>query len=136
MIDVNTLYKWVNKNSERGDCTCGKCIDAPEELNQPKGHTANVTFFKVALKGEPNKEEFATLVKEILPNDGTEIGYMQLGGILGDQGFALQVMGIGYIFELWRLLSPDTMIPFMDEETKLKMAGHGMVSIQAKTEEE
>ena len=133
-MEISKLADFVSKHLVRGACTCGKCIDAPEnpELEQPEGHVANLTFFKVSLVGDPDAEEFATLTEGILPDDGGEVNYIWLGGVLGDQGFALQVMGMGELLGIWKLLSPDTMMPFMDEETKQMMAGNGMVSIQAR----
>jgi len=130
-MDVDSLYEFVSRYSIRGACTCGRCVDAPEhpEAEQPAGHVADLTFFKVSLTGDPDPDEFKALTKELTPDDGVELNYLALGGVLGDQGFALQVMGVGELLGAWKLLSPDTMMPFLDEETKQKMAGAGMVSI-------
>lgn len=135
-MDIDNLYDFISKHLVRGACTCGRCIDAPDnpEANQPEGHVANLTFFKVSLTGEPDTEEFTRLTEGLLPSDGSEINYLALGGLLGDQGFALQVMGMGALLGTWTLLSPDTVVPFLDDATKQKMAGSGMVSIKAKGE--
>lgn len=131
-----TLVDYIRDNSYRGACKCGKCVDSgdnPEE-HQPEGHTVDLTFFKVALIGEPSKDEFEELTADIseLLKEGTEIGYMQLGGMLGDQGMALQVMAIGDLLGVWKVNSPESMLPFMDAEMKMQMAGQGMISIQTK----
>ncbi len=136
-MDIDKLHDFISKHTVRGACTCGQCIDAPDnpEANQPEGHVANLTFFKVSLTGDPSAEEFTILTEGLLPTDGSEINYLTLGGLLGDQGFALQVMGMGALLGAWTLLSPDTMAPFLDDATKQKMAGMGMVSIKAKADD-
>lgn len=50
---------------------------------------------------------------------------------VGDSGIrlALRMMGMGHLLGIWKLLSPDTVMPFLDDETKKMMAGNGMVSI-------
>jgi hypothetical protein len=38
-------------------------------------------------------------------------------------------MALGYHLQLWDLLTPNTIMPFLDDDTKRKMAGVGMISI-------
>lgn len=136
---IEELNQYVLSHIERGACTCGRCPDGPEnpEDKQPQGHTVNLTFFKVSLKGDPKPEEFKALVEKVVPNvfDGEEHNYMNLGGELGDQGAALILIGMGKLLGVWEALTPDTIMSFLPQETKMKMAGQGMVSLKAKKEE-
>ena len=61
--------------------------------------------------------------------DGKEHNFINLGGWIGDQGYALRLMALGYHLELWELLTPNKLMPFLDDEMKSKMAGMGMISI-------
>ena len=127
------LRDYVMKFAERGACTCGKCIDAPEnpEKNQPTEHTVNLTFFQVKSNGG-DKDEFLSIVKSEFPHwlDGKEHNYIQMGGDIGDQTIALMRIGLGHLLGAWEALSPDTIIPFLDEEFKKQMADMGMVAMK------
>lgn len=139
---MKNLIEYINKHCVRGACTCGRCIDSspnPKEL-QPTGHTADVHFFKVALKDEPDVEMLRKLIQEqkgefneVNLFDGQEHNYMEIGGWIGDQGLALMLMGMGKLLNLWDLLTPTSMLgESIPDELKAQMAGMGMVSIKAK----
>jgi hypothetical protein len=126
------LHQYVEYYAARGDCTCGKCIDAPEKPAQPGGfHTADVFFFKVAAKPSANAAAMRELVKAEFPHwlDGREHSYLETAGDIGDQGMALTAMGLGAVLGLWSLLTP-RMLP-IPEDLRAQMAGMGMVTIQA-----
>ena len=135
------LGEFVLQHAERGACTCGRCKDAPEhpEEHQPDGHTADMIFFKVKARGEPDAGEFKKLISQhagsfnnIDPLDGTEHNYLELGGWLGDQGLALMFMGLGTLLGLWQLLTPVTMLKLESNEPLARqMANAGMLSIKA-----
>ncbi len=131
------LIDYVAKHTERGPCQCGKCFDAIKNPGdkQPEGHTANLTFFKVRKVNRPDPEEFRRLVKEEFPHwlDGKEHSYLETGGDIGDQGLALMAMGLGELLDIWELLTPNSIVPFLDEEMRMKMAGTGYITIRAKT---
>ena len=131
------LIDYVTKHTERGPCQCRKCFDAVKdpESKQPEGHTADLTFFKVRKVNNPDPEEFRKLVEEELPHwlDGKEHSYLETGGDIGDQGLALMAMGLGGILGIWELLTPNSMVPFLDEGMKMEMAGTGYVTIRAET---
>ena len=90
------LVDFVEKHGLRGACQCGQCIDAPPhpENRQPPGHTANLTFFKVAVHGDPDRDEFCRLT-ENLATEPREYGYMELGAELGGQGVCFDGYGRG-----------------------------------------
>ena len=133
---LNDLISFMDVSFERGACRCGRCADAPTEpeKHQPNGHTVNLTFFEMSLKGQPDPKAFKSLVEKALPNllDGEEHNYLQLGAEVGDQGRAICLIGLGHLLGLWKALSPDTIMPFLDQATKQTMAGQGFLSLQAK----
>jgi hypothetical protein len=125
------FIEYVLVHAQRGSCTCGQCIDAPDISVQPIGHTVDLTFFKVAAKGG-NKSEFLRLAREEFPGwfDGKEHSYIELGAQMGDQGIALMAIGLGDILGAWKALSPDTITPFLPADLKQTMAGAGLVAMQ------
>ena len=107
------LAEYVIEHSERGACQCGRCVDAPDDpaSKQPAGHTADLGFFKVALRNNPTREEFAAKIRahtgefcECKPLDGGVFDYIGLGGWIGDQGLAMQFMGLGALLGMWHVL--------------------------------
>jgi hypothetical protein len=135
-----TLARFVQEYTERGSCQCGKCVDAPEQPTEPQGqrHTADMVFFRVALKGNPNKDELLSLVASHSgvfntcdPYDGKEHNYMELGGWIGDQGLALQFMGLSALLGVTRLLTPVSLLHLTaDDPLAKQLAGVGLVAIQ------
>lgn len=97
----------------------------------------NMEFFKVAVTGDPTKDEFLKLVAEHKGEygdcdllDGKEHSYLEVGGWIGDQGIAMQCMALGVHLGIFKLLTPSTVMPFLDEDTKRLMAGQGLVCVQ------
>lgn len=134
------LREYVVKNVIRGACTCGRCVDAPEnpEEKQPSGHTADLIFFKVAqnFAGDADVGAFRALVEEEYPHwlDGTEHSYLEIGADVGDQGLALMTMGLGELLGVWKLLTPESIMPFLGRDLKLRMAQTGMITIRVQLE--
>ena len=133
------LRDYVEKYALRGACTCGRCCDAVEnpEKHQPTGETIDLTFFKVGKHCDANKEEFQRIAKKEFPHwfDGKEHSYLQAGADIGDQGKCLMAFGLGHLLGAWKCYCPETMMPFMDDDSKKLMAGNGMISIKTITEE-
>lgn len=97
----------------------------------------NMEFFKVAIVGDPTKDEYLRLIAEhggehcrCDLTDGKEHSYLEVGGWIGDQGLAMQCMALGVHLGVFKLLTPSTMLPFLDENTKQMLAGQGMVCVQ------
>ncbi len=143
---MNELIDFVSRYATRGPCCCGKCIDAPPnpEEEQPDGHTVDVHFFKVAAQAEEGElPHLAAQLRRLLsehkcasyginPLDGKEHNYMELGGWVGSQGWALTLMGLGARLGLWRLLTPRSVMgSIIDADMANRLAGMGMISIQA-----
>jgi len=135
-----TLYEFVLDHAIRGVCQCGQCIDAPPnpEKLQPIGHTADLIFFKVALKKVITEEEMKTtfleLIKKEQPHwlDGKEHNYLEMGANIGDQGVAMMAMGMGNLLGVWDLLTPESVLPGIPDHLKMMMAGRGLISITTK----
>ena len=106
-------------------------IDTHVTMNPKSGDTANLTFFTVGLRGKPDLIKFRQLVQDLdfAPQPGQERSYIELGGILEDQGYALKCMGLGQLLGEWQLLSPDTVMPDLPKELKQMMAGQGLITI-------
>lgn len=132
---MENLAQFVMSNTERGECKCGQCIDAGSKPD-PQGHTVDMVFFKVAKKNGATAEAFRKLTAEhkghygdVNPFDGKEHNFMELGGWIGDQGLAMQYMGLGVSLGLFKLLSPAML--GMEGQDAVQLAGMGMLAIQA-----
>lgn len=136
---MSKLTDYLVKNTERGDCTCGGCMDAPDTPTQPDGSTADVVFFHVKAGPEANADTLRELVRghkgewnNVDLFDGNEHNYIELGGWIGDQGMALTLMGLGSLLGLWKLLTPRTQLgPDLSDELVNRMAGMGFVAVRA-----
>ncbi len=141
---MKELYEFLDKYSLRGDCTCSRCVDAPQNPRQPTGHTADVFFFKVAARNNPSAEQFRVLIHNHKQGDfasvdlfdGNEHSYMELGGWIGDQGAALTLMGLGSVMGLWDLMTPQLLGFSSTDPLGQQMAGAGYITIKAKVKNE
>lgn len=132
------LIEYVMAKSTRGECQCGECFDRGEKPD-PTGHTADLMFFKVGVAGKPDADTFRRLTAEhvgafgsVDPFDGDEHGFMELGGWIGDQGLAMQYMGLGTVLGVFKLLSPKTMLgDLIPAELQMTMAQRGLLTVVA-----
>jgi hypothetical protein len=136
---MKELIDYVTNYAIRGDCTCGKCLDAPSNPKQPTEHAVDMIFFKVAAINGANADKLKELIAvnkkgefcDIDLFDGNEHNYMEIGGWIGDQGIALMLMGLGTILGLWDLLTPVTILKMNSNDPVCQqMAGMGMIVIQ------
>jgi len=132
------LQEYIVEHATRGACCCGQCADAPpnpQEM-QPRGHTADLCFFKVSAKNNPDADMLKTLIKSYTTDpvvdlfDKQEHSFIELGGWIGSQQLALMLMGLGTILGLWRLMTP-RMLPGLPTDMVMQLAGSGLVTIQA-----
>ena len=136
---MTNLNDYVLAHSRRGACQCGRCADAVANPSkcQPGGHTADMMFFKVANEGadaatlrqlvQEEKEAFSP----VNMFDGKEHNYLEVGGFVGDHGIALQLMGLGHLLGLWKLLTPTTILGIPSSSPlAMQMAVGGMVAVQ------
>lgn len=99
---------------------------------------SDVIFFKVVAVKDPNKDELVAALKEhsgefckVDVFDGGEHNYIELGGWLGSQDYALRLIGLGAEMGLWKLLTPKTMLGnLISEDLVQSMAGMGMIALQ------
>jgi hypothetical protein len=121
-------------------------IDQHALTGPAKDGEADVIFFGVtAINGATKEDLRAAIIKAGIKGafatvdlfDGQEHTYIEIGGWIGDQGFALKLIGLGAAVGLWELLTPRTVlgdIPQMTDELANHMAGMGYVSLQYKQE--
>lgn len=76
---------------------------------------------------EARRHELLGLLQEYEPRSHWTGGpsYIHVGGVIGDQGAALQLFGVGHVLGWWKVLLPkDLGIGGSDAD---KYAGHGMI---------
>ncbi len=120
------LVKYIQDYGLRGECQCGKCIDKQEDRPAPT-HSASVHFFWVSAREGATKEGLLEVLKEY-PDQKRLAGgpsYLELGGVLGDQGLALMLIGLGEVLGVWKVVTPKTF--GMTGEQANAMAGNGMI---------
>jgi hypothetical protein len=145
---MGSLVEYVFENCIRGTCICGKCEDTSAKKFQPDGNIVDVQFFKVALKNsklthtdkEVMKNNFIELIKnhkgiyrEIDLFDGNEHNVIDIGRWIGNQGVALELMGMGELLGIWKVATPNRIAPDFSEETRNMLAEAGYISIQYKS---
>lgn len=136
---MSDLANYVVGKTNRNACTCGKCLVSGED-KQMAAHTVDMFFFDVCAKGEPDADDFLKLIAEhngefceLNPFDGREHSYLEVGGWIGDQGLAMQFMGLGWILGLWKVMHPVNLLGLeRNDPLAQQMAGMGMVSLLAK----
>ena len=141
---MKDLIDYIQEHAVRGACRCGRCIDAVEhpENQQPTGHTANLVFFEVVAKPGADPEKLKALIGHHVqgafcamnPLDGKPHTYMEVGGWLGSQDLALQLMGLGAVLGLWNLATPRTVFGENIDAIhglEMSMAQQGMLAIKA-----
>ncbi len=136
---MQKLIEFIIEHTVRGACTCGLCRDAPKNPEEkPTGHTADLEFFKVSLKNNPDPEVLRSLIEENVTGayvnvdlfDKKEHGFTEIGGWIGDQSMALMLMGLGELLGLWKLHTPASLNA--PKELRMMMAQNGLVSIVSK----
>jgi hypothetical protein len=104
------LVEFVKKHTRRSACKCGRCIDADMgQEHDPKTHTVDVGFFSVSAVDDPSVEELRRLIQEWPGQFGVKIDLLDelphrmedIGGWIGSQEIALQLMGLGQLLGLW-----------------------------------
>jgi hypothetical protein len=134
---MTPLLEFIQRHVEAGECTCGRCGPVSTNPGPHRQDLADLVFFKVAKKGEPNAVELIQLIKahkgdfvDLDLFDGGDHSYINVGGWIGDQGAALMLMGLGSLMGLWELRTPYTMIdPHMEKGMANAMASAGWVTV-------
>jgi len=80
-------------------------------------------------KAEQHRKELISILKDYPDPDRLAGGpsYIELGGVIGDQGSALRLFALGQVLELWTVITPKT-LGIVGEEAQ-KLAGMGMIMI-------
>ena len=124
---MKKLIQYIADHTDRGECQCGLCFDKGPDREAP-AHSVNVHFFWVSARNNPTKEELKALLLAQYPNpdrlkDGPS--YIEIGGVLGDQGLALLLIGLGQLVGLWKAITPEVL--GMSGPMAQQMAGSGFV---------
>lgn len=99
----------------------------------------DIVFFDVECKATVDATQFRQMISahkgvfnEVDIFDGAEHSYIELGGWLGDQTLALLFQALGTNLELWKLLTPKTVLgEHCTSEMERNLAGQGLISIIA-----
>jgi hypothetical protein len=106
------------------------------EVDDPVGRmetaVVGVHFFYVIVlmeKARSLREELVQLLLDYPQPDRLRGGpsYIELGGVVGDQGVALRLCALGEVLGFWKVMTPESM-GFSGEEAQ-SLAGKGMVMI-------
>lgn len=124
---MTELIDYIARHSIRGECRCGKCVDSRPDPGTPP-HSADLIFFWVSAVNRPSAIELDRLLRIHYPDfqrfrDGPS--YIEIGGILGDQGLALQLIGLGAVLGMWAVASPN--IFGFAEEDAMTLANQGFI---------
>ena len=126
-MSYQNLVKYIANHTTRGECQCGRCCDTRPDRDAPR-HSVNVHFFWVAVQNNPTKDELLALLRAEYPQlDRLAKGpsYIEMGGALGDQGLALQLIGLGELVGLWKAITPASL--GLTGEQANELAGKGFV---------
>lgn len=116
------LYDYLHENATRVPSEDGEADVIFFGVN--KGPQASAEGLREAIAA--HKSEYC----QCDPFDGEEHSYIELGAWLGDQGLALTLIGLGAILELWRLLTPRTILgDDIEPQQAMQMAGQGYVAL-------
>jgi hypothetical protein len=142
------LVQYIQTYSQRGPCQCGQCVVltpdgfAPASIipEVPKDHTADLVFFKVHQRNGASAADLKVAIlahageyEDVNLFDHQEHSYLEIGGFVGDQGLAMQLMGLGALLGLWKLLTPYTVLgKNLDPDRAMSLAQAGLVTILAK----
>ena len=126
---MSALLEFVREHTQR----------LPAEGPTPED-AQDLVFFKVRAVGQPRSSALKALLAahpgqfgEVDPFDGQEHSYIELGGWLGDQGTALDLMGLGAHLGLWQLLTPRAMLgPAAPAALVDQLAGKGLITVVAR----
>ena len=124
---IDQINSYVRQHTSRGECQCGRCVDKMPDRDAPP-HSVNVHFFWVSSINDPDKYFLRTLLSEHYP-DRERLrkgpGYIELGGVLGDQSIALRLIGLGGILGLWEVVTPASL--GITGDAAKDLAGKGFV---------
>lgn len=115
-------------------------VDAHAEVSRsPLDGYEDVAFLHVRASSGANAVEFRALLDAEIATRGMNLfdheehSFIQIGAVVGDQGFALKIMGLGASLGLWQLLTPKSVLGVDNQSPDGKqIAGMGMVTIFVK----
>lgn len=102
-----------------------------ESAARPEVEKVDMVFVKVGVDkqaAEKIKDELISILNEYPEPERIAGGpsYIEVGGIIGDQGMAFQLFAVGKVLGLWSVITPAT-LGITDEEQVKQLAGSGMI---------
>jgi hypothetical protein len=91
----------------------------------------DLVLLKVAVhpaKAEAHKAEFISLIEPLRAELEPGPSYIAIGALIGDQGTAFQLMALGEVLGLWKVITPRT-LGMKDEAIIQQAAGNGYIMI-------
>jgi hypothetical protein len=103
-----------------------------ESEAKPEVEKVDVTFMVIGVDkavAEAHRAELVTILNAYPEPDRLAGGpsYIEVGGVIGDQGAAFQLFAVGQVLGLWQVITPRTL--GFTGDTEREMAGRGLVMI-------
>lgn len=145
-MNLERLYFILKESTfpiRKGDSVVHSEIDGipvTEIFNMPSEPTfddnnffeVDCIFLAIAVdkkKADEHKEELIEILKTYPEPERLAGGpsYIEVGGILGDQGAAFQLFALGKYLGLWEIITPKSF--FIEGKQVLELAGMGLIMI-------
>jgi hypothetical protein len=119
----------ANAESDHGVMVV-EIFDMPNISDTPEGiYLVDVHFIVIGVNLEKAEENKADIIAWLQANlEPREYSYIELGGVIEDQGMAFALMAMGEALKLWKVLTPEVM--GMPAEMCDQMAGMGYITVQ------
>lgn len=117
---------------QEGNLKVTEVYAMPHEDEASKLQKVDCIFVTVGVskqKAEQHQDELISILREYPEPDRLAGGpsYIEVGGVIGDQGTAFQLFALGEVLGLWKVITGKTL--GMDDATARQMAGTGFVMI-------
>lgn len=143
-MDLDRLYKILNKvtvqlrkgeefeEHQEGNLKVVEVFMMPHESEVSNFVKVDCVFLTIGVdkeKAEKYREEIITILKNYPQPERLAGGpsYIEVGGVIGDQGATFQLFALGEVLGLWKVITPKTL--GMDDVEARQLAGVGMILI-------
>lgn len=140
-MDTNRLAQLIGKTTvllrkgapvrREGNVVTIQSMPHEDEDLDPFTVKVNLTLVSVAVLpvAATHRSELIDILRSYPEPERMEGGpsYIEVGGVIGDQGLALRLFALGHVLKLWRVITPETL--GVDGEEAKTMAGIGYVMI-------
>jgi len=144
MLDMKRLYKILDETTvqlrkgdevvehQKGNLKVTEIYTMPHEDEVKDLQKVDCIFITVGVnkqKAEQYQDELVSILNDYPQPDRLAGGpsYIEVGGVIGDQGAAIQLFALGEVLGLWKVITGKT-FGMSDAEAR-KLAGMGMLMI-------